>query len=309
MNSNITIAAELMDVVKDWIFYLSNKKRYSKHTIRAYITDLFYFLSFVESINNKSINLEIIENLNIKDFRRWIGTRVAKQNKTTSNSRSLSVIRNFYKYCNENYNISNDAIFNIKLSKIIKPLPKAISPEAALLATNTITALAKKKWIGIRDKAILMLMYGCGLRISEALQIKKSHLPKSENEFLNVIGKGNKNRQLPVMREIIAVIEEYLRACPHDTSKGSIFLGISGKPLNPDVFRRTVKQLKDTLDLPAYTTPHSFRHSFATHLLSNGGDLRVIQDLLGHESISTTQHYTKVDPENLIASYKVSHPS
>ena len=305
---SISVHPEFQDLIKIWIEYLSHRKKYSKNTMRAYITDLFYFLEFIHKHYGETITKDLIQSLAVQDFRSWLASKTSKNSKSTSNSRALSVIRSFYKFLNKHHGFSNENAFKIKLQRIEKPLPKALSVESAIAATEFIVTLSKKGWMGVRDQAILMLIYACGLRISEALSLKKRHIPKSSEDFIRITGKGNKERDLPVIPGAIQIVQKYIEQCPHDLSSGPLFVGLNGKPLNHDVFRNTVRKMRNSLGLPEYTTPHAFRHSFATHLLGNGGDIRVIQEILGHSDISTTQKYTKVDPSNLIASYKKSHP-
>ncbi|MBA8666567.1 tyrosine recombinase XerC [Holosporaceae bacterium 'Namur'] len=306
---SVLISTELKSIVKDWISYLSNIKKYSKHTCNAYVTDLFYFISFISSCNGgEQVDLKLISALEVQDFRAWLAGRKNKDLKATSNARALSTLRTFYKYLSNQKIIENKNIFNIKINKVNKPLPKALLPKSAVEATKIIEILAKKDWVGARDTAILLLLYGAGLRISEVLSLKLCNIPKNSNEMLLIKGKGNKERFIPLLPKILDATNHYIKHCPYDISENEVFRGANGGVLNPDVFRQTIRSLKNTLGLPHYTSPHAFRHSFATHLLGSGGDLRTIQELLGHQSLSTTQRYTKVDAENMINSYKRFHP-
>ena len=193
-----------------------------------------------------------------------------------------------------------------KILKNYKPLPKGLSLDEAVEATQLIENISKKRWIGLRDKAILMLLYGCGLRISEALSLKESSFQDNHQKLI-VKGKGQKERMIPLLPQVAESIHQYLESCPHEITE-EIFVGASGKKLNPDVFRSNLRELKKSMGLPDYASPHAFRHSFATHLLNQSGDLRTIQVLLGHQSLSTTQKYTKLDINNLIDSYSSFHP-
>jgi integrase/recombinase XerC len=162
-------------------------------------------------------------------------------------------------------------------------------------------------WLNARDAALLVLIYGCGLRIGEALSLRYKDAPKGDS--LSIIGKGNKQRHVPVLPVVRAALEEYIKQCPHlFTADAPLFLGSRGGPLNPALFQKQVRVVRERLGLPETTTPHAFRHSFATHLLSAGGDLRSIQELLGHASLSTTQRYTHVDKERLLKAYESAHP-
>lgn len=307
---NISLTAQAKKIIEEWIIYLSQIKAYSRHTCEAYITDLFYFLNFItKHMGVTTLSIEFLDQLEIQDFRSWLSERKMQNLQTTSNSRALSTIKMFYKFLNKKQYSPNKNIFNIKLTKISKPLPKALLPTHAVEATNNILNLSPENWIGLRNTAILLLMYGAGLRIGEVLSLKVSDIPKSSDEMLKIKGKGNKERLVPILPEILTSINNYFKACPYDLSgEKEIFRGLRGKPLNPDVFRSALKTLANTLGLPNYTSPHAFRHSFATHLLNNGGDLRTIQELLGHKSLTTTQRYTKIDKEAMLLCYKEFHP-
>ncbi len=303
---SISVNLFVSNLIKEWITYLSHQKRYSAHTTKAYLTDLFYFLSFISSHYGEQVTQKLLENISIQDFRSWLALRKKENLKSTSNARALSVTRNFYKYLKVHHGIENQAIFSIQIVNKEKPLPKALSKELALESTSKIEVLSED-WTGKRDVAILSLMYGAGLRISEVLSLKRSDLSQFENSQLLVKGKGGKERIVPVLDFVKKSIADYITDCPYNL-ENHLFLGAKGKKLNPDVFRHKIQKLRGFLNLPEHASPHAFRHSFATHLLANGGDIRTIQELLGHQSISTTQRYTKVDAENLIAAYKKFHP-
>ncbi len=302
----IKVDQSVNNLIKEWINYLTHQKRYSAHTTKAYLTDLFYFFSFLNSYTEEQVTLKSIEQISIQDFRAWLASRKNNDLKSTSNSRALSVVRNFFKYIKIIHNIENQAIFNIQIINSHKPLPKALSKESAIEATNNIE-LMSEDWTGKRDLAILSLMYGAGLRISEVLSLKRTDLNQLENSQILVKGKGGKERIVPILDFIKDTIQTYISNCPYNL-ENYLFLGTRGKKLNPDVFRHKIQKLRGFLNLPEHASPHAFRHSFATHLLANGGDIRTIQELLGHQSISTTQRYTKVDAENLINAYKKFHP-
>jgi len=305
----IQIQNDLKDTVKAWMEYLLKLKNYSKYTCNAYATDLFYFFSFLSThFGGEKISLSLLTKLETQDFRAWLAKRKNNDLKITSNARALSTVKNFYKYLNTNKILDNKNVFNIKLNKVNRPLPKALPPESAIKAVEVIKSLSEKSWVGARDNAIMMLMYGAGLRIGEVLRLKLTDIPKNHNELIRIMGKGKKERMLPLLPVIYEAIYSYMKLCPMDLEIGYLFKGLNGKDLNPDVFRASVRRLKIELGLPEYTSPHAFRHSFATHLLGNGGDLRTIQELLGHENLSTTQRYTKVDVANLTNAFKNFHP-
>lgn len=307
MNS-LKFSISVRNALLSWVEYLRHQKSYSKNTQKAYLTDLYYFLGFMTNHTGQVIELEQFNEFKIQDFRAWLSARKNSDLKITSNARALSVVKNFYKHLRKKYGVSNDAIANIRIAKIPKPIPKALSIQQTEESIKGLFELSDC-WTSYRDMALLTLIYGCGLRISEALQLSSSDIPLSENFPLKIKGKGNKERLVPVLQYVINVIRKYKELCPFDLNDGKLFRGKTGKTLNPDVFRARMRNMRKLMNLPDHTTPHAFRHSFATHLLGGGGDIRTIQELLGHESISTTQRYTKVDAENLLLSYKLFHPA
>jgi len=302
----IKIAKELQIYIEEWLVYLQYNMIYSEHTLDAYVTDLFYFLSFIYGHYQKSVSIAMISDLSIQDFRAWLASRKKNNLKTSSNSRALSVIRSFYKYLKIKKNIDNKNIFAIKILKNTQNLPRGIPLDSAIEATKMIETISKHRWVGLRDKAVLMLLYGCGLRISEALSVNKQDF-KDDSSYIIIQGKGQKERSVPILPKVKNAIMEYIDSCPYELMD-HIFVGIGGKKLNPDVFRANLRELKKSIGLPEYASPHAFRHSFATHLLNEDGDLRTIQVLLGHKKLSTTQRYTKVDLKNLISMYSNFHP-
>lgn len=307
--AQLAIVAELKQHIINWGLYLRDTKRYSAHTVNAYLTDLFYFCAFLNKHYGQSINMVIINELQVQDFRAWLAARVASNTKSTSNLRALSVIRNFFRYLNKHNISNNQQVFNIKITAKSKPLPKALPPESAIYATKIIEVLAKKDWLGLRDTAILMLLYGCGLRISEALGVTLQAVKASGYGFLTIYGKGGKERQVPLLGAVYDSVHKYINACPYQLQENApLFLGNNGSPLNANVFRANIRKLRRALNMPEHTSPHAFRHSFATHLLGAGGDLRAIQELLGHANLSTTQRYTQVDAQTLMAQCKQFHP-
>lgn len=307
--AQLAIVEELKQHIINWGVYLRDTKRYSTHTINAYLTDLFYFCAFLNKHYGQSINMQLIHGLQMQDFRAWLAARVGANIKSTSNLRALSVVRNFFYYLNKNNISDNQQVFNIKITAKAKPLPKALPPESAIYATKIIEVLAKKDWLGLRDTAILMLLYGCGLRISEALAITLSDVKAGAYGFLTVRGKGGKERQAPLLSVVYDAVHNYIKACPYSLQENTpLFLGNNGAPLNANVFRANIRKLRRMLNMPEHTSPHAFRHSFATHLLGAGGDLRAIQELLGHANLSTTQRYTQVDAQTLMTQCKQFHP-
>lgn len=297
----------LQQIMEEWKSWLSAERNYSDHTVNAYLTDMRLFFEFVSSYKECEISTALLKSLDVKDFRAYLAKLHNKNNSATSLNRKLSVLRSFYRYLEKHHKIENHSIFLIKSPKQPQSLPKALQENEAVDAVYNIDEVSLENWVGLRDKAILGLLYGCGLRISEALSLTLSDI--SGNQVITIRGKGGKQRQLPILPTIINSINSYVESCPYGVSKdGVLFFGVKGNKLSPQVFRKQLKELRVLLGLPDSATPHSFRHSFATHLLAEGGDLRTIQELLGHESLSTTQKYTKIENKQLINVYKDFHP-
>lgn len=268
-----------------------------------------YFLSFMLKHHGvDEVDVQLLEKLDIQDFRAWLAYRKQQGVKNISNVRALSTMRNFYRYLKKHEVLDNQSISGVRIHHVRKALPKALTPESAIAALSTIESMQVKDWVGARDKAILHLLYGAGLRIGEALSLKLSDIPEFPNMNLSVVGKGKKNRVVPLLPQVLNSILAYMKIAPHSSKQELLFIGSRGKGLHPDVFRNTIRKLRQYLGLPPYTSPHAFRHSFATHLLGNGGELRIIQELLGHESLSSTQRYTKVDIASLTSVYQSCHP-
>lgn len=292
------------NITTSWLKYLSLERRYSNHTIDAYRNDLDDFLSFIKKYSDGSLD-ETVSNADLRLIRSWLSYRSSSNYSASSSSRALSSIKNFYKFLHLSGVNINSAIFTAKGLKKTKPLPKALSLTDTMLSINSIEEIDTTNWIALRDKALLFLIYASGLRISEALSITKNHLI---GDYIKITGKGGVERQIPWILEAKIAIEQYIKFVPYDINLGPVFLGEQGKPLQQALFRRKLIKLRRSLGLPEHLTPHAFRHSFATHLLENGADLRSIQELLGHKSLSTTQRYTKVNIKHLSDAYKTAHP-
>lgn len=294
----------MQEIIRKWIEYLKIELGYSDHTVKAYREDIDNFLLFMQNYNDSS-DLAIVVNIDIRFVRSWLAKRKEQKYSASSNSRALSSVKNFYRFLNYTGTKTNQDIFSAKSPKIANALPKALSKEDVLIAINNITNFAEDNWVATRDKALLLLIYASGMRISEALSITRSHL---DGEYIRILGKGGKERVVPWIPKAKEVVARYIDLVPYDISSGSIFLGQKGKKLQSAVFVRQLVTLRKMYGLPEHLSPHAFRHSFATHLLGNGVDLRSIQEMLGHKSLSTTQRYTKVDIRHLTKSYNNSHP-
>lgn len=304
----IEISPQIKELISGWQQELSVLKRYSTHTINSYITDLFYFLNFLNKYSGQEITVQILQEITPRQVRAWLVERKNNQIKSVSNARAVSVLRNFFNFLNDKGVINNQAPFAVKVARDGKKLPKAIIADNAIAAVNAIKHLSATGWVGQRDLAILSMLYGMGLRISEALNLKLSDIENIKDNQLLIFGKGNKERYVPMLPKVFEELQKYIKLCPHNLSKNALFKGKSGKNLNPNVFRSNLRSLRRSLGLPEHTTPHAFRHSFATHLLGAGGSLRTIQELLGHENLSTTQGYTHVDAAYIFREYSKFHP-
>lgn len=299
---------ETQQIVQDWQKYLYQHRGYSENTLYAYLNDLSSFLIFLTKHSNETVSLQLLESADLQLMRSWLTERKIADKKATTNARAMSVIRNFYKYLRQHHNIDNQAPYLIKIRSKKELLPKALDAQDAILSVENIASLQKISWQGARDFAILHLLYGCGLRISEALSVAKSDIADMRNGFLIIKGKGGKERMVPLIDQVQKAINNYLAICPFALLEEGIFVNKKGAKLTRQLFMHSIKKMRDNLLLPEFTSCHSFRHSFATHLLADNADIRSIQELLGHQSISTTQRYTKVANSKLISVYKIAHP-
>ena len=303
-----------------WATYLKDIKGHSENTYRSYCFDVCDFLIFFKFYNGNSVSLSNLNDLNLQTFRAWLADLsenrkykniYKKPLSARSRRRAISSIKNFFKYSslnNDLYKVAYSEVQLLKNPKIPRSLPKPIAEGDIELLIEELKKISKKSWVQKRNIALLYLLYGCGLRINEALSITKSHL--IDKSSLTILGKGNKERLVPVLDIVTNSLENYLKEIPYDLpSDVSIFVGDRGNSLKASAFQRDLKNARVNLGLPKTATPHSLRHSFATHLLKNGGDLRIIQELLGHSSLSTTQIYTEVDDISLEKTYKEKNPS
>jgi integrase/recombinase XerC len=297
--------------IEDWRQWLGHERRNSTHTLNAYTHDLSKFLQFLPEHLGFSPGLNDLESLKMKDFRAYLAFRQTGRLARSSTARAMSTLRNFFKFLEHKGLAENAAIISVKTAKPPRSVPKALDELSAIEVVEIIGDLQKEPWMGKRDRAVLLLLYGCGLRIGEALalDLEQARGLGANLDTIKVTGKGDKQRLVPVLPIIVRAIEDYIKACPYDlTSDGPLFIGKRGKRLTARVIQRQMGVLRTRLQLSATATPHALRHSFATHLLAGGGDLRTIQELLGHSSLSTTQRYTEVDVARLKSVYDSAHP-
>ncbi|WP_119167137.1 tyrosine recombinase XerC [Algihabitans albus] len=295
--------------LQDWRRWLADEKRASSHTCTAYDTDLLDFLTFLTDHLGQRPRLEDLRSLRQADFRAWLARRTLDGLARSSTARALAALRSFYRWGGRTGRLDNSAIANLRGPKLPRTLPKALTEAEARATVESVGELYAQDWQGLRDTAILLLLYGAGLRIGEALALRAGDAPAMGQATLRVLGKGRKERILPLLPAIPEAIAAYRTACPHALpAEGPLFRSQRGKPLSARQVQLSLQRLRSLLDLPETATPHALRHSFATHLLGAGGDLRSIQELLGHASLSTTQRYTAVDGARLLDIYDRAHP-
>lgn len=294
-----------------WLTHLSSERRVSRHTLEAYTRDLTQFLGFLKHFNGEKPDLAAFSALQPADIRGFMSQRRSEGIESRSLLRILAGIRSFARHLERGGKGKASALSAVRTPKIARSLPKPLAATAAcdIARSGGLDASGKPQWTLARDAAVFALLYGSGLRISEALSVTREQAPVGETDSVTVLGKGNKTRTVPVIAPVRRSIEVYLELCPfHLTPKAAVFRGEKGGPLSPRVIQLAIERLRGTLGLPDTATPHALRHSFATHLLARGGDLRTIQELLGHASLSTTQIYTAVDSGRLLDAWKAAHP-
>jgi len=295
---------------QNWQRRLGGERRLSPKTLEAYGRDVRQFLTHLGIAPEGAFDPRL-QNLKPTDIRSFLGARRAEGVVSRTLMRQLAAIRSYLRFLESEGLADASALSAIRGPKLARLLPKPVAPQMAkrLVDPAERDGENREPWILARDAAVITLLYGCGLRISEALGIKTRDAPTASEPTLRVIGKGNKTRIVPVIAPAITAIADYRALCPYDLPKdGPLFRGAKGGPLSPRIIQLTMERLRGALGLPNSATPHALRHSFATHLLSRGGDLRSIQELLGHASLATTQIYTEVDGAMLLKAFEAAHP-
>ncbi len=293
---------EIKQLIAQWQSWLLNERRYSPHTLDAYSRDLSGFFDFAAEHLGKVPETADLAKLEVRDFRAYLNQRAARHIDKSSLARELSTLKNFFKWLARYDILRNPALSVIRTPRRAKVLPKALEVNDTFNVIDEAQNLASNSWQGLRDTAIFTLLYGCGLRISEALSLNVGDI--GNNDFLRIKGKGNKERIVPLLPVVVENINKYLAECPYQPKQGEpLFLGARGDRLVPRIIQRQMQKIRAYLGLPDNLTPHALRHSFATHLLAEGTDLRSIQELLGHASLTTTQRYTDVQIETLKKEY------
>jgi len=299
------------EAVGDWLAYLTVERQLAANTAEAYERDISQFLAFLAGHFNRLPDMKHLLALQARDVRAFLAARRSEGVGSRSLARTLSALRMFYRFLERRGYGKNDAIRAVSLPKLPHSVPKPLTaPKAtALIDGADIASPDAPEWILARDTAVLALLYGSGLRISEALSLQRKDAPIKGRDMLRVTGKGGKTRVVPVLAIVREAVELYLALCPLKLgSDDPLFVGVRGKQLSPRIIQLKVARARAALGLPETATPHALRHSFATHLLGAGADLRAIQELLGHASLSTTQGYTEVDRAHLLKTYDSAHP-
>jgi integrase/recombinase XerC len=304
------IAPSVTAEIENWLAYLGAERRMSPKTVEAYHRDVRQFLGFLAEHLGGAPSLRQLSALAPADVRAFLAARRREGIGSRSLMRVLAGTRAFARFLERSGKGKVAALSAVRSPKIAKNLPRPLSVGAAkrMADPDLPAGDGREPWIHARDAAVLALLYGSGLRVSEALALKRGDLAAA-GDAVTVTGKGRKQRMVPVLPQVQKLVAAYVVLCPHDLPDGGpLFVGAKGGPLSPRLVQLAMARLRGALGLPETATPHALRHSFATHLLGRGGDLRSIQELLGHASLSTTQIYTEVDAEHLIAAYRSAHP-
>ena len=306
------IAPDLIAEMQRWLSHLGSERRLSAKTLEAYERDVRQCLVFLNEHLGKKITLAGFSRLTPADVRAFMAMRRSDGVASRSLMRALAGLRSFARFLEREGRGRVGALVAVRAPKIGKTLPKPLPIESARRVADADLRAGEDRepWVLARDAAVMALLYGSGLRISEALGLKRREVPEpGQGDVLVVRGKGGKMRMVPVLQNVLALIAEYVAICPYDLPPDTaIFVGAKGGPLSPRIVQLAMARLRGALGLSDSATPHALRHSFATHLLARGGDLRAIQELLGHASLSTTQIYTAVDTEQLLKAYRSAHP-
>lgn len=303
----IGLSGGAAEVLGRWLDHIRALDGASENTVTAYRADVAGFLGFLGQYEGEGMGRARLARITQSDMRAWMAHERGRGLSSRSLARALSSVKSFYRWFAERDGFDATHVLAARAPKFQKKLPRPLSEDAARDVITQVEVQATEPWIAARDAAIMTLLYGCGLRRSEALSLTGSDVPLPE--VLRIRGKGDKERLVPVLPAAREAVQEYLRLCPYRAEPGiALFRGVRGGPLNPRLVDLAMEKARLSLGLPATATPHALRHSFATHLLASGGDLRAIQELLGHARLSTTQVYTAVDSSRMMQVYRAAHP-
>lgn len=301
------ISPACRDALQQWLERLGRLEGASANTCTAYRGDVTGFLAFMTQHSGGPQGLGALARITTADMRAWMASERGSGTGARSLARKLSAVKSFYRWLAQREGFEPSAVLSARAPKFQKKLPRPLAPDAAKAVLETVELQSQKSWVAARDVAVVTLLYGCGLRISEALRLTGADAPLPP--VLRILGKGNKERVVPVLPAARDAVDRYLAQCPFPLEADApLFRGVRGGALNPRQIQDVMARTRAQLGLPATATPHALRHSFATHLLEAGGDLRAIQELLGHASLSTTQTYTAVDSRHLMDVYRRTHP-
>jgi integrase/recombinase XerC len=308
----VPIAPDVAAQIARWLSHLAAERRMSAHTVEAYRRDVLQLLDFLADHLGGRPALKRLAKLKPQDVRAFMAARRAEGIEGRSLMRMLAGARSFAHFVERGGHGSIAALRAVRAPKVGKTLPKPLPVTAARRIADADLRAGEERapWVIARDAAVLALLYGSGLRISEALSLQRRDMPApGKGDVITVTGKGGKKRMVPLLPKVLQLVADYVALCPHDLpDAGPLFVGARGDALSARVVQLTMARLRGALGLPDSATPHALRHSFATHLLGRGGDLRAIQELLGHASLATTQIYTAVDAERLLEVYNSTHP-
>ena len=289
-----------------WLASLAYERRMSAHTLRAYGDDTARFLRFLAEHRGSNVTLALLQKLKPADVRAFLTQRRSQGLGPQGVQRAVAAIRSFYRYLERENLADGAAVRAVRSPRLPRTLPRPLSEMDAARAIEE-AGESKEPWIAARNAALITLLYGTGLRISEALSLKRGDAPLGET--LTILGKGRKERAVPVLAAVREAVDAYVKLCPFAPAKSApLFVSRRGKSMSAREAQALMQHLRGRLGLSASATPHALRHSFATHLLRNGGDLRAVQELLGHASLSTTQKYTEVEGARVLAIYDAAHP-
>lgn len=304
---SLEISPAARDALANWLDSCRALDGAAMNTLNAYQSDVSDFIAFLTAHHAEPQGLTPLALVTTTDMRSWMAHLRRQEIGARSVARKLSAIKSFYRWLARREGFEPTAVLSARAPKFQKKLPRPLTEVAARAMIDTVELQSQDGWQGARDAAVVTLLYGCGLRISEALGLRGRDLPLGPS--LRILGKGGKERIVPVLPVAIKAVETYLTLCPFPmTPDEALFRGARGGALNPRLVSKATERARMQLGLPATATPHAMRHSFATHLLAAGGDLRAIQELLGHASLSTTQAYTAVDEVHLMKVYEATHP-
>ncbi|MDO6731712.1 tyrosine recombinase XerC [Marinovum sp. 2_MG-2023] len=305
--STTFISPAARDALETWLTHCRALSGQAEATIDAYRADVLGFLAFMTNYHGGAQGLTPLSRIGLRDMRAWMAATRSPDVGSRSMARKLSAVKSFYRWLAEREGFEPTAVLSTRAPKYTRKLPRPLAEDAARAMIDTVELQSQTNWIAARDAAVVTLLYGCGLRISEALGLNRRAAPLGDS--LRIFGKGDKERIVPVIPAAARAVDSYLALCPFAGDGDTpLFLGARGKRLNARLVQKAMEQARMQLGLPATATPHAMRHSFATHLLNAGGDLRAIQELLGHASLSTTQGYTGIDTARLLEVYDRAHP-